>query len=262
MTPLDWAIEYMDNGYSVIPLIVRSKKPSIPWKEYQTRKPSYEEIGQWWGLHPQSNLGIVCGRASGLVVIDADDEESERYMRIHLDPTPMRVRTRKGVHFYYRHPSIPIQSKARVALAIDKRADGGLATGLGSVHETGFVYQLDEGADLVPLSGLPLYNPDWFPEPKPLPPPRYLESTQDSSIRAQAYVDAIPGVGAGNRNDSAFKVAAVVVRDFAQGQEDALAILSSWNERCDPPLPYLELKDICKSAQRSGRRQIGFRLNM
>lgn len=262
MTPLDWAIEYLDFGYSVIPLIERSKKPSIPWKPYQDRRPTHDEVAQWWGLHPASNLGLVCGRHAGLVVIDADDEESETYMRIHLDPTPLRVRTRKGVHFYYRHPGIPIQSKARVALAIDKRADGGLATGLGSVHESGFVYQLDEGSSLVSLKDLPVYKPAWFPEPQPLPPPKPTHSTLDATIRAQAYVNAIDGAGQGQRNEMAFRVAAVVVRDFAQGPEDALAIVSSWNDRCDPPLPLRELVDICKSAQRSGRKTIGNRLEV
>ena len=261
MTPLDWALEYWDHGYSVIPLVPSSKKPAIPWKPFQERRASREQVYQWWALHPTSNLGLVCGRHSGLVVIDADDSESETYMKIHLDYTPMRVRTRKGVHYYYRQPAVPVQSKARVLLAIDKRADGGLATGLGSVHESGFVYRMDESASFVSLKDLPLYRTDWFPEPQPMPPPRPIHSSVGASARAQAYVDAIEGAGQGQRNEMAFRVAAVVVRDFAQGPEDALAIVSSWNDRCDPPLPLRELVDICKSAQRSGRRTIGCRVD-
>lgn len=260
MTPLDWALEYWDYGYSLIPLVPASKKPMIAWKKYQQSRATREEVLSWWQQDPCCNIGLVCGRHSGLVVIDADDKESETYMKIHLDPTPMRVRTRKGVHFYYRHPAMSIQSKARVALAIDKRADGGLATGLGSVHSSGFVYCLDDGASLVSIRDLPIYKPAWFPEPAPMAPPKVRHSDLDASSRAQAYVDAIEGVGSGQRNEMAYRVAAVVVRDFAQDPRDALAIVSSWNDRCDPPLPLRELADICKSAQRSGRRSIGCRL--
>ena len=39
---LDAALEYLDMGLSVIP-VMQNKKPYLPWKEYQTRRPTYEE---------------------------------------------------------------------------------------------------------------------------------------------------------------------------------------------------------------------------
>jgi hypothetical protein len=41
---LAWARFYRDKGWAVIPLLKQSKKPAIPWKEYQERHPRVREI--------------------------------------------------------------------------------------------------------------------------------------------------------------------------------------------------------------------------
>lgn len=70
---LDAALEYVDMGFSVIPVKRRDKRPLIKWQEFQRRLPSREELESWWERWPEANVAIVCGRISG--PIPADQEE-------------------------------------------------------------------------------------------------------------------------------------------------------------------------------------------
>ena len=56
---------------NVIPLLPKSKSPSVEWKKYQTEKYLDE-------IHSSNNIGIVCGKISdGLFVIDIDCTDQE-----------------------------------------------------------------------------------------------------------------------------------------------------------------------------------------
>jgi hypothetical protein len=73
------ALYYLSQGLSVIPLREREKIPAVAWDEYQTKRPTEEEVRKWWAENPGYNVGIVAGRVSGnLVVIDFDDMEVAR----------------------------------------------------------------------------------------------------------------------------------------------------------------------------------------
>jgi DNA-binding transcriptional regulator YiaG len=67
-----WADYYLSLGFSVIP-IKEGKLPAVAWKEFQTRRPTRQELMKWffgtgWGM------AIVCGNVSGnLVRLDFDD---------------------------------------------------------------------------------------------------------------------------------------------------------------------------------------------
>jgi hypothetical protein len=248
---LNHAIDYLDHGYCIIPSLRSTKHPPFAWKEFQTRKPELTELESWFINQPDWNLAVVCGKISRVVVVDADNEESSRWCRLHLEPTPMRVKTAKGMHFYFAHPGFKVQSKARIHsnLAIDVRADGGLATGIGSLHHSGITYQLDHDCDLMSPSELPPYNPEWFPIPTPkkISVP-LLPSNLPLLERATRYMNVVQGVGAGTRNQQAFRLAAVLTRDFSIDLGNSMLLLSTWNQRNDPPLPEDELLAITKSA--------------
>ena len=259
------ALDYMDHGYWVIPTIRGSKNAAVKWKEFQTRRPTYEEVHQWF--KGDVNIGVVCGAGSNTVVIDADDSAAEAWVRQNCLPTPFRARTSKGCHYYYGHPGGQVQTKARVipGINVDVRGDGGLATGIGSVHATGFIYTLDSGADLVSPDELPVFDPLWFPRPK-MPQLQAREvgafAGLDRFDRATRYIQAIPGAGEGMRNQAAYHAAAAVVRDFALDFEQGLALLVDWNKRNDPPLPVTELAGVVRSCLTSGRMPIGAKLNL
>jgi hypothetical protein len=101
------AKDLITQGFSVIPIHgnkhqANPKKPSIPWKQFQKRIASHNEITQW--TTTCTAIGIVCGRVSQLMVIDFDDLYTYQNFRKHLPQyvNTFTVKTRRGYHLYYR----------------------------------------------------------------------------------------------------------------------------------------------------------------
>jgi hypothetical protein len=76
--------------------------------------------------------------------------------------------------------------------------------------------------------------------------------------RARRYLAAIPPAVAGNHGDAAtFRVCCRLVRGFALSDEDALNLLSQWNQACTPPWSEEQLQAKLEGARRYGREPIG-----
>ena len=77
---------------SMIPAQSTNKKPMIEWKEFQSRKPTAEEIEKWKSELRPSAWAFICGKVSnGIYVVDVDSILAEhtvpgRWMR-HFGPT-------------------------------------------------------------------------------------------------------------------------------------------------------------------------------
>lgn len=109
------------DGFSVIPM-GQDKKPLIKWKEYQDRKPTFEEIVAW----PDTcNLAIITGAISSIVVVDCESREDAEWFYRNRGKTPCVVQTRRGFHLYFRHPGQPVKNAQRVEDRYDVRGDGG-----------------------------------------------------------------------------------------------------------------------------------------
>jgi hypothetical protein len=98
----EWLFKYHKKGYSFFNTKCNEKKVYTKWEEFQTRKPTDQEIKQWLRL-PTQNYAIVCGEISDLLVIDVDTKNGG-------DPTPFlnrgfyEVRTPSGgYHFYFKY---------------------------------------------------------------------------------------------------------------------------------------------------------------
>lgn len=104
MSNLDSALEYLDQGWSVIPIHAHTKKPAIEWKEYQSRQPTEEEVEAWWATWPHANIAIITGHLSGVVIVDCDNERALAAAKELGFESPISVRTRHGRHFYWAHP--------------------------------------------------------------------------------------------------------------------------------------------------------------
>lgn len=86
--------------------------------------------------------------------------------------------------------------------------------------------------------------------------------TSSSSVtaqeRARRYVAAIPPAVAGQHGDTAtFRVCCRLVRGFDLEEDDALAVLATWNDTCDPPWSEPELRAKLQAARRYGREPVG-----
>jgi Bifunctional DNA primase/polymerase, N-terminal len=63
--------DLMARGWSIFPLLPRSKKPAVKWEQYQRRLATVDEIESWF-TEPGCNVGIATGKISGIFVMDAD----------------------------------------------------------------------------------------------------------------------------------------------------------------------------------------------
>ena len=266
----------IERGVSVIP-IGPHKKPMARWAAFQEAYATPDNLRAWFGNgHQDCNIGIVTGRISGLVVVDADGEDGERWAREHLPETPLMVRTAKGLHRYYRHPGVPVRNKVRLKtgderIAVDLRGDHGYVLASGSRHPSGATYQLI-GHWPASLDELPRFDPAWIaPDPAPEASARQScqvesnEATPDHDIlirRARAYLEKTPPAIQGQGGDAhTFQVCCRLVRGFDLSDNDALELLTSWNETCVPPWSDLELRAKVEGAQKYGEEPIGGRID-
>lgn len=122
---LDWAQFYVSKGFSVIPLMPESKRPAIKWKEFQDRKPTLDELEQWF-KSGQNNIAIVTGEISGITVVDLDSQSAMEFVQDqNLSETPY-VLSSKGAHLYYKYlPGTRNFQKRDDLSDIDLRSDGG-----------------------------------------------------------------------------------------------------------------------------------------
>lgn len=108
------------------------------------------------------------------------------------------------------------------------------------------------------------YAPADFPTPPPLvqpatlPRPSSRDRTLDVVERAHRYLARVEPAVAGQHGDlHTFKVCCRIVRGFALDDDDALAVLATWNARCQPPWTDRDLRDKVVRARKYGREDNG-----
>ena len=103
---LDWALEYYQLGWSIIPIIAGTKKAAVKWEKYQTERPSQDQLRKWFANGKYKSLAVVCGAVSGgLAVLDLDSERRCHWWRNsqpELAKTLPTVKTKKGLHIHLR----------------------------------------------------------------------------------------------------------------------------------------------------------------
>lgn len=144
------ALEYLERGWSFFPVAIQSKKPLNDWKEYQSRRPTREEVEDWFrnGAPTKGgdrakyfNLCVVTGSISGIVILDCDNDAAVEYAMNNRLASPLSVRTTRGAHFYFAHPN----NGARYA----NKAGG---QGLDWPNVPGLDFRGDGGYAIVPPS--------------------------------------------------------------------------------------------------------------
>jgi hypothetical protein len=137
-TKLDAALEYLDRGWSIIPIKPEGKRPAIKWRDYQDRHPTEEEVEEWWTKWPDHDIAIVTGAISGVVVVDCDNEDALHAAFDAGMRSPIRVKTKRGVHLYFEHPRDGVRRGPRAGInsrgadwpkinGLDFRGDGSYA---------------------------------------------------------------------------------------------------------------------------------------
>ena len=223
----DAALDLLSRRFSIIPVCVKTKKPMIAWKEYQSRHPEQSEVIGWFdGVDPSSvGIGIVTGAISGLTVVDFDTPEAiELAKKMKFPVTPL-VKTSRGEHAYFQYKKGSRNFQKRDDLpGIDLRSEGGYVIAPPSMHSSGHKYSWYSGRsfDEVKLAELP----DWV-------------LATESGHKTMVSV-CLKGAPVGSRNDSLAKVAgAIIAKDFTL--EESIQFCHTWNQKNILPLSENEL---------------------
>lgn len=226
---LNAALDYLSKGWSVIPTNPRSKKPLIEWKIYQERYPTEQEVATWFERWPDAGIALVCGRVSGVVVLDVDGEVGkESFKGRHIPPAPTVKTGGNGFHYYFQHPGRPISGFVKKLPGLDLRADGNYAILPPSKHPIGNTYQWVDC--LSPDDVEPAEMPAWLLE--------LCTATKRDPVLEEEWLQPIPE---GRRNSTLTRLAGSL---FARKvPEDAVfhLILATNDKHCEPPLPEDEV---------------------
>ena len=239
---------YLSLGLSVIP-IGADKKPFIKWLEH-IDKP----LTNW--RFPGCNIALLTGQFNNLAVIDCDSEESYIGWLKTKPQTPLRVKTKRGMQFYYRHPGVYIKSDAHIkdpsGFEYDVKGDRSYVVAPPSVR-SGHQYSIcvcssNIRGKLIPFSELPVFNPEWRPE-RPASTEVGLgtyTNGQASTIRdGLSYIDRIRPVtvkqGGQGRDKDVYRAACKLV-ECGMSQAEVGMHMERWNStHVTPPLPRTEL---------------------
>jgi len=258
------AIWLVDRGYSVIPVRPSNKKPFIRWKEYQSRKPTAEELKGWWNQYPDANLAVVTGKISGITVVDVDSEEAKENLEENFLPDTLETpicKSPHGWHFYFDHvPSLP--NCSRVLEQFDIRNDGGYIIVPPSMNGGGNGYAWVGDSKLtqvavqvmpsILLDALEQYTSSYSFINKPsldtrigTPPP----SDAPSVTKAQHQRNKAQHLSLkeGSRDESLFHVANSLVKGGMEA-DNIQYILEILARNCEPAFPESEVKEKVKSA--------------
>ena len=201
-------------NWSIIP-VNEEKKPLIPWKIYQERHPTIEEVLKWQEEFKDCGWAVVCGKISNLSIVDFDsDNIIENYLEFN---TPI-VKTPRGYHLYFQFCNEA--STGRLDKHLDIRSEGGYA--------------------IIPPTQFGEKTYQWLKDPfsiKPAPFPDQFKSIQvnyefNPQILQNYFVQ-------GRRDNDLFHIAYSL---FKAGVEKDMiaAVIYHLARSCQPPFPEKE----------------------
>lgn len=240
---LDAALEYADQGFSVIPVRRADKKPYVKWEEFTKRRATTDEIERWWQLWPDANVAIITGAISGIWAVDADGPKGVDYVAEHYPKTSVYSITSKGFHGIYLVPDGKVVKTAvRIAPGVDIRGEGGYIVVPPSRHASGHEYRwrflLDGWDDLTAY------------EPSSNGHKTGNLNIDLSSVKTSPINEP---VAQGQRNDTLARLAG---KWIAQGldEPEVIALAKAWNSNNSPPLGEKELLSTIRSISKTHMR--------
>ena len=257
---LDTALYYTEKmNFSIIPINPKNKKPFFPWKTYQTRRATQDEIKAWWQKYPKAMIGIATGKLSGIFVIDCDTKGGyEAIQKLIPDSLifPIARTPRGGWHLYFL---MPVNSNLTVGTAlmpgVDYRGEGGYIIGTPSINVEGKSYTWENGLSLaeVELPELPPAISTYIN--KHLKREGASKNNRIDHIKPQLTTVDHKILTEGRRDNDLFTVANCLIKGGMQegGARQVLDILA---KNCNPPFPQKETQVKIDSAlSRTSRRE-------
>ncbi|MEM3951838.1 MAG: bifunctional DNA primase/polymerase [Nitrososphaerota archaeon] len=273
---------YVSQGFSIIPALPIDKKAAVPWKEYQDRRPSPEEIEEWKEKYWSRgfNIAVISGGVSGnLVVLDFDTYSNPLAEKLVdfdklLGYTWVVETPSGGFHVYLRTktptPSFNITHDGRnivevrgvgryvlapPSIAVDKRS--------GTPRRYRFISITEE----IPIVGeyLPYKLQEIVREKLGLNPQTTYSSASGDRLmdtyrlgkpyrgkHPPCIENILKGLPEGVRNEAAMRLASYLLHLRKIRPEEVLRRLMEWNQRNRPPLPDREIETVFRNVLRKG----------
>jgi len=137
------AFKYHERRFCVIPVKYGGKNAEINWKQFQTEKPGKDQIREWFGDGQKHNLGVVCGKVSGglvVLVFNRDEDFKPFFNDIDiLNQTPV-AHSKRGAHVYLRTDD-PVDSRIYPGARLEVKSDGTYVVAPPSLHPSGVHYR-------------------------------------------------------------------------------------------------------------------------
>ena len=221
------ALQYLDLGFSVIP--VKGKRCLLPsWSEYQKRKPTKEEIENWFFELNPTGIAIITGKISGIVVLDV--ENGADISGVNIPKTPTVKTGGGGQHYYFKYPkNTGLHNAIRFREKMDFKTDGGYVIAPPSQHKSGIRYQWLNHFKRTELVTIP----SWL----------IKDVGRRQAWQSKDWEQIIEGVPEGERTISAVSLIGKLLRHLPIEEWNNVVkpIMEAWNERNKPPLSKKEL---------------------
>ena len=233
------ALNYLRKGWSIIPIQKGSKLPAISsWTRYQTQLPTEQEVEDWWTLNPEANIALICGKISGVIVVDIDSGHGIPDTKgLELPPTLSSKTGGGGTHLIYKWRQGLIGAKVGIRTLVDIRSDNSYIVLPPSLHASGNHYEWATD-DNEPLADAP----------------KWLESGEQVKEKTNWTEFFKNQKGEGLRNMSATQLAGKIMYEMSIDTWDTLGLMTfrQWNKEYNiPSLDDKELLSIWESIKRT-----------
>ncbi len=221
-------------GYPVFPTSPDTKQPSVRGGLYAGTT-DLSQIAEWITEGRENHgVGFTTGHVSRVVVIDADTTEAYEKMLVKYGEP--HARTKRGGHWYFRHPQDGKVTSAPLEPGLDCKADGGYVVAPPSRHRS-WTRGIPDRKALPPL-------------PKELRDARGQNTARGKHRNGSAPQGSRPAgaeIPGGQRNRELTSLAGTM-RRRGMGEAEILAALEVTNRlRCKPPLGDEEVLRIARS---------------
>lgn len=249
---LEAALKYREKGYSIIPVNPsveedKGKKPLVRWEEFQARIASGDEIKTWWTKFPKAMIGVVCGKISNLISLDADTPEAVEKME-ELLPDSLLVPTvqtpRGGRHYDFQYSNGVRNSNNGL---LHTRGEGGFIIVPPSCRSDGKAYTWTVEAD-PPI--LPVILLKYLKELQGL----YVWSSEKEKDNPYNSLHSLQFLTLGSRDDDLFHTANCLFKGNMQ-EEKIRKVIEILAQSCNPPFDLKEAEIKIQSVIERGKRK-------
>lgn len=203
--------------------------------------PTEAEVTKWWTNDPEANIALICGKISGVIVVDIDakGKDLKEIMKgVELPPTLVSRTGGGGLHYFYQWNKNLVGAKVAIKPNIDIRSEASYVVLPPSLHGSGNHYEwMNEGESVNE-------PPSWL----------YTSNQSDDGDHTDWEKFFKENKKQGIRNMSAAQLAGKILYEVSPEMWDTLGwpMFRSWNtEHNTPSLPEKELKITWESIKKT-----------